>query len=74
MAASSGYGHDGGGGGQHQHAAGFKAHEFVAHGTRVTCVVIGPRSGAVLATGGEDKRVNVWKVQSTLTFTSYGGT
>ncbi|CAM9243857.1 unnamed protein product, partial [Chrysoparadoxa australica] len=40
----------------------FKAHEYVAHSTLVNCVVIGPRSGAVLATGGEDKRVNVWKV------------
>ncbi|CAM9840401.1 unnamed protein product [Choristocarpus tenellus] len=41
---------------------GFKAHEFVAHSTLVNCVCIGPRSGQVLATGGEDKRVNVWKI------------
>ncbi|KAG5189879.1 WD40-repeat-containing domain protein [Tribonema minus] len=44
-----------------QRPAGFKAHEFVAHSTKVNCVAIGPH-GAVLATGGEDKRVNVWKI------------
>eukprot|EP00953_Heterococcus_sp_UTEX-ZZ885_P032743 17082-Heterococcus_DN1.PRE.2 len=40
----------------------FKAHEYVAHSTKVNCVAIGPHSGAVLATGGDDKRVNVWKL------------
>jgi katanin p80 WD40 repeat-containing subunit B1 len=42
--------------------SGFKAHEYVAHSTKVNCVAIGPHSGAVLATGGDDKRVNVWKI------------
>ena len=42
--------------------SGFKAHEYVAHSSKVNCLVIGPRSGAVLATGGDDKRVNVWKI------------
>jgi WD40 repeat protein len=39
-----------------------QAHEYVAHSSEVTCLDIGPHSGAVVATGGADKRVNVWKV------------
>ncbi|CAB1105812.1 unnamed protein product [Ectocarpus sp. CCAP 1310/34] len=42
--------------------AGFKAHEFVAHAGKTNCVAVGPRSGQVLATGGDDKRVNVWRI------------
>lgn len=34
---------------------GFKAHEFVAHTRKTNCVAVGPRSGQVLATGGDDK-------------------
>lgn len=34
---------------------GFKAHEFVAHAGKTNCVAVGPRSGQVLATGGDDK-------------------
>lgn len=34
---------------------GFKAHEFVAHTNKANCVAVGPRSGQVLATGGDDK-------------------
>ncbi|CAM9719046.1 unnamed protein product [Ectocarpus sp. 12 AP-2014] len=41
---------------------GFKAHEFVAHVGKTNCVAVGPRSGQVLATGGDDKRVNVWRI------------
>eukprot|EP00752_Nemacystus_decipiens_P010922 g9706.t1 len=41
---------------------GFKAHEFVAHAVKTNCVAVGPRSGQVLATGGDDKRVNVWRI------------
>ncbi|CAN0514695.1 unnamed protein product, partial [Ectocarpus sp. 8 AP-2014] len=33
----------------------FKAHEFVAHAGKTNCVAVGPRSGQVLATGGDDK-------------------
>ncbi|CAM9674642.1 unnamed protein product, partial [Phaeothamnion confervicola] len=40
----------------------FKAHEFAAHSTETKCVAIGQHSGQVLATGGEDKRVNVWRI------------
>ncbi|CBN74909.1 katanin p80 subunit [Ectocarpus siliculosus] len=42
--------------------AAFKAHEFVAHAGKTNCVAVGPRSGQVLATGGDDKRVNVWRI------------
>lgn len=34
---------------------GFKAHEFSAHSGKTNCVAVGPRSGQVLATGGDDK-------------------
>ena len=37
-------------------------HEFVAHGTNVNTVGIGPTSGSVLATGGDDKRCGVWRL------------
>jgi hypothetical protein len=42
----------------------FSQLEFVAHPTNVNCVTIGPKSQAVLATGGADFKVNVWKVGS----------
>ena len=36
--------------------------EFVAHSQKVNCLQLGRNSGQVLATGGEDKRVNLWRV------------
>jgi len=36
--------------------------EHVAHSGRVLCARLGDKSGQVLATGGDDKRVNIWKV------------
>ncbi|XP_054724293.1 katanin p80 WD40 repeat-containing subunit B1-like [Uloborus diversus] len=36
--------------------------EFVAHGASVTCLTLGRKSGRVLVTGGEDKKVNLWAV------------
>lgn len=41
---------------------GVQVHEFVAHSTRVNCVAIGPKSTQVIATGGEDWKVNIWRV------------
>ena len=35
---------------------------FVAHGSGVSSLTIGRKSAAVLATGGEDMDVNVWRV------------
>jgi len=40
----------------------WKLQDFIAHTGRTHCARLGEKSGHVLATGGEDKRVNVWKV------------
>ena len=40
----------------------FKIHEFVAHSTEINCLSFGPKSRQVLATGGNDFKVNVWQV------------
>lgn len=42
----------------------YKVHEFVAHSTRVNCLTFGPLSCQVLATGGEDCKVNIWRVDN----------
>ena len=36
--------------------------EFIAHGASVNCVSLGHKSGRVLVTGGDDKKVNLWAV------------
>lgn len=36
--------------------------EFVAHGSNVSCLSLGPSSGRVMVTGGEDRKVNMWAV------------
>ncbi|CAG2161528.1 unnamed protein product [Oppiella nova] len=36
--------------------------EFVAHGASVTCLALGQKSGRVMVTGGEDKKVNLWAI------------
>ncbi|XP_007902854.1 katanin p80 WD40 repeat-containing subunit B1 isoform X2 [Callorhinchus milii] len=40
----------------------WKLQEFVAHASNVTCLVLGKHSGRLLATGGDDCRVNLWSV------------
>ena len=40
----------------------YKLQEFVAHASNVNCLHIGRRSGGVLATGGDDKQVNLWAI------------
>lgn len=40
----------------------WKLQEFIAHSGRVQCARFGEKSGQVLATGGDDKRVNIWRV------------
>uniref|UniRef100_A0A7M5V3L1 Katanin p80 WD40 repeat-containing subunit B1 n=1 Tax=Clytia hemisphaerica TaxID=252671 RepID=A0A7M5V3L1_9CNID len=40
----------------------WKLQEFVAHSSNVTCLSIGPSSGRVMVTGGEDKKVNMWAI------------
>ena len=36
--------------------------EFVAHAANVNCLALGHKSGRVLVTGGDDKKVNLWAV------------
>ena len=38
------------------------AEEFVAHGGNVNCLALGHKSGRVMVSGGEDKKVNMWAV------------
>lgn len=40
----------------------YKLQEFVAHTSNVNCLQVGRKSAGVLATGGEDKKVNVWAI------------
>ncbi|XP_078609008.1 katanin p80 WD40 repeat-containing subunit B1-like isoform X6 [Branchiostoma floridae x Branchiostoma japonicum] len=40
----------------------WKLQEFVAHGSNVNCLALGYKSGRVMVTGGEDKKVNMWAV------------
>ncbi|KAJ7383140.1 Katanin p80 WD40 repeat-containing subunit B1 [Desmophyllum pertusum] len=45
-----------------QHKRSWKLQEFVAHGSNVSCLSLGPSSGRVMVTGGEDRKVNMWAV------------
>ena len=36
--------------------------EFIAHGAPVNCLTLGHKSGRVMVTGGEDRKVNTWAV------------
>ncbi|XP_076330249.1 katanin p80 WD40 repeat-containing subunit B1-like isoform X3 [Tachypleus tridentatus] len=40
----------------------WKLEEFMAHGASVRCLAFGKKSGRVIVTGGEDKKVNLWAV------------
>lgn len=40
----------------------FLIEEFVAHTPNVNCLALGHKSGRVLVTGGDDKKVNLWAV------------
>ncbi|XP_028436396.1 LOW QUALITY PROTEIN: katanin p80 WD40 repeat-containing subunit B1 [Perca flavescens] len=40
----------------------WRLQEFEAHSSSVTCLALGKSSGRLLATGGEDCRVNIWAV------------
>ncbi|XP_064640633.1 katanin p80 WD40 repeat-containing subunit B1-like [Lineus longissimus] len=40
----------------------WKLEEFVAHGGNVNCLALGQKSGRVMVTGGDDKKVNTWAV------------
>lgn len=36
--------------------------EFVAHAGPVNCLAIGSKTGSVLATGGDDRKVAIWAI------------
>ncbi|XP_075214127.1 katanin p80 isoform X2 [Lycorma delicatula] len=40
----------------------WKLQEFLAHEANVNCLALGHKSGRVLVTGGDDKKVNLWAV------------
>uniref|UniRef100_A0A4W5M9R2 Katanin p80 WD40 repeat-containing subunit B1 n=1 Tax=Hucho hucho TaxID=62062 RepID=A0A4W5M9R2_9TELE len=40
----------------------WRLQEIVAHSSNVVCLALGKNSGRLLATGGEDCRVNIWAV------------
>ncbi|KAK7114753.1 katanin p80 WD40 repeat-containing subunit B1-like isoform X2 [Littorina saxatilis] len=40
----------------------WKLQEFTAHGADVNCLGLGHKSGRVMVTGGEDRKVNLWSV------------
>jgi katanin p80 WD40 repeat-containing subunit B1 len=42
-------------------AAGCPPGEFQAHEGAVNCVKIGRSTAGVLATGGEDRKINLWR-------------
>ena len=39
--------------------------EFVGHDSAVTCASFGYKSSQVMVTGGEDGKLNLWKIGST---------
>lgn len=49
------------------------AEEFAAHAATVNCVALGHKSGRVMVTGGDDKKVNVWAVGRPSCFMSLSG-
>ncbi|XP_076470194.1 katanin p80 WD40 repeat-containing subunit B1-like isoform X2 [Babylonia areolata] len=40
----------------------WKLQDLTAHGSEVTCVGMGRKTGRVMVTGGQDRKVNVWSV------------
>ena len=50
----------------------FKVHEYVAHTTEVVSLAISPKTGQVLATGGDDCKVNIWDVKTAGNIRSLG--
>ncbi|KAL5035622.1 Katanin p80 WD40 repeat-containing subunit B1 [Batrachochytrium dendrobatidis] len=46
---------------------------FTAHASKTNCLRIGPKSGRVIVTGGEDRKVNLWAVGRTSAVLSLSG-
>eukprot|EP00916_Digyalum_oweni_P002124 GHVL01003953.1.p1 GENE.GHVL01003953.1~~GHVL01003953.1.p1 ORF type:complete len:749 (+),score=147.86 GHVL01003953.1:60-2306(+) len=51
----------------------WKLQELHAHTAPVRCATLGGRSGQVMATGGDDKKINVWRVGRPNALMSLGG-
>ncbi|XP_061878666.1 katanin p80 WD40 repeat-containing subunit B1-like [Entelurus aequoreus] len=51
----------------------WRLQEFEAHSSRVSCVSLGKNSGRLLASGGEDCRVNIWSVSKANCIMSLSG-
>ncbi|XP_054626122.1 katanin p80 WD40 repeat-containing subunit B1 isoform X2 [Dunckerocampus dactyliophorus] len=51
----------------------WRLQEFEAHTSRVSCVSLGKSSGRLLASGGEDCRVNIWSVSKANCIMSLSG-
>lgn len=47
--------------------------EFEAHSAQVNCLALGHKSGRVMVTGGDDKKVNLWAVGKQGCFMSLSG-
>ncbi|KAI9000020.1 WD40-repeat-containing domain protein [Gaertneriomyces semiglobifer] len=56
-----------------QHARASKIYDFVAHSATATCLRIGQKSGRVMVTGGEDRKVNLWAVGKSAPILSLSG-
>ncbi|KAF7273298.1 hypothetical protein GWI33_013988 [Rhynchophorus ferrugineus] len=51
----------------------WKLHDLEAHNANVNCVALGHKSGRVMVTGGDDKKVNLWAVGKQSCFMSLSG-
>lgn len=51
----------------------WKLQEFTAHKANVNCLALGHKSGRVLVTGGDDKKVNLWAIGKENCIMSLGG-
>ncbi|KAF6167670.1 hypothetical protein GIB67_031253 [Kingdonia uniflora] len=52
---------------------GYKLQEFVAHASNVKCLQIGKKSRRLVATGGEDHKVNLWAIGKPSSLLSLSG-
>ncbi|CAH0557594.1 unnamed protein product [Brassicogethes aeneus] len=47
--------------------------ELMAHNSKVNCLSLGRKSGRVMVTGGDDKKVNLWAIGKSSCFMSLSG-
>nr|XP_023023531.1 katanin p80 WD40 repeat-containing subunit B1 [Leptinotarsa decemlineata] len=51
----------------------WKFQDFMAHNSNVNCLALGHKSGRVMVTGGDDKKVNLWAIGKQSCFMSLSG-